>query len=55
LFVFDTTEWIACISERHLLFYHVDWSLRPLRMLERREAEVQVGEYFNREMNKKYF
>ncbi|CAF0843157.1 unnamed protein product [Adineta steineri] len=41
LFVFDTTEWIACISQRHLLFYHVNWSLRPLRMLERRESEVQ--------------
>lgn len=43
LFVFDTTEWIACISQRHVLFYHINWSLRPLRMLERRESEVQVS------------
>ncbi|CAM4744928.1 unnamed protein product [Rotaria magnacalcarata] len=41
LFVFNTTEWIACISQRNLLFYHVDWSLRPLHMIERRESEVQ--------------
>ncbi|CAF0968199.1 unnamed protein product [Adineta ricciae] len=41
LFVFGSTEWIACISQRHLLFYHINWSLRPLKMLERRESEVQ--------------
>ena len=43
LFVFEATEWIACISQQHVLFYHINWSLRPLRMLERREAEVQVS------------
>ncbi|CAF3461067.1 unnamed protein product [Rotaria sp. Silwood1] len=41
LFVFNTTEWIACVSQQNLLFYHINWSLRPLHMLERRESEVQ--------------
>ncbi|CAF4610702.1 unnamed protein product, partial [Rotaria sp. Silwood2] len=41
LFVFNTTEWIACISQQNLLFYHINWGLRPLHVLERRESEVQ--------------
>ncbi|CAF0951427.1 unnamed protein product [Rotaria sordida] len=41
LFVFNTTEWIACVTRQNLLFYHINWNLRPLHMLERRESEVQ--------------
>ncbi len=42
LFVFDTIEWIVCISEQQLLFYHINWNSKPLRIAIQRESEVQV-------------
>jgi WD40 repeat protein len=42
LFVFDTIEWIGCVSQQHLLFYNINWNSKPLRVGIQRESEVQV-------------
>ncbi|CAF0869591.1 unnamed protein product [Rotaria sordida] len=41
LFVFNTNEWIACISQQYLLFYRINWNSKPLKITIQREAEVQ--------------
>ncbi|CAF0968280.1 unnamed protein product [Adineta steineri] len=41
LFVFDTIEWIVCITQQHLIFYQINWKSKPLRIATQRESEVQ--------------
>ncbi|CAF1416009.1 unnamed protein product, partial [Didymodactylos carnosus] len=40
-FVFDTNDWLACISRQHLMFYHINWNTKPLRIKANKRAEVQ--------------
>lgn len=56
LFVFNTIEWIACLSHQHLLFYHINWNSKPLRIAIQRESEVQVKfleKIFGKDLEKK--
>ncbi|CAF3919790.1 unnamed protein product [Rotaria sp. Silwood2] len=41
LFVFNTNEWIACISQQYLLFYRINWNSKPLKIVVQRESEVR--------------
>ncbi|CAF0804031.1 unnamed protein product [Adineta ricciae] len=41
LFVFDTIEWIACVSQQHLVFYQINWNAKPIQITAQKESEVQ--------------
>ncbi|CAF4732660.1 unnamed protein product [Rotaria sp. Silwood1] len=41
LFIFNTNEWIVCISQQYLIFYRINWNSKPLKIAVQRESEVQ--------------
>ncbi len=41
-FIFDTIEWIGCVSQQHLHSYNINWNSKPLRVVIQHESEVQV-------------
>jgi hypothetical protein len=45
LFLFNTTSWIACLNEQHLLFYQINWNCKPLKITLQREGDVQVRHF----------